>query len=81
MKKVILICLLFWGAANHTYAQSSSATNAWLNGRYLGYDGSNANNPLFFRTNNVLRMSLNGNITNAINGQPAAARNGDGFSR
>ena|SRR5690606_15592396 len=64
MKKILLIGLAVL-LSNRTNAQSSSATNIWAAGRYLGWQGNNA---LEFRTNNTNRIKLNGNLNYSING-------------
>lgn len=72
MKKLSLILLSVYCIHINGYTQSSSANNTWVAGRYLGWNGNNA---LEFRTNNVNRMKLNGNVNYTINGSNAA-RNG-----
>ncbi len=46
-------------------SQSTFNNNVFLNGRYLGWDFSNGANPLFIKTNNQVRMQING-ITTAF---------------
>ncbi len=63
MKKELIFAVCIILGVNSLYAQSTNATNAWNNSRFLGWDGSNNNNPLTIRTNNITRMHINGNMT------------------
>ncbi|WP_343635835.1 tail fiber domain-containing protein [Fluviicola sp.] len=54
---IFVSLLLFNQEAN---SQSSSATNAFVGGRYLGWDNFSGVNPLLFRTAGATRMRLNG---------------------
>lgn len=61
MKKILLIMVLI--AHTWSWGQSTSNNNVYLASKYLGFDASNGVNPLFFRTNNITRMRLNGEET------------------
>jgi hypothetical protein len=60
MKKYIFTFLLM--TTGYSFGQSTSPNNIWTASplKYLGFDGTNGANPLFFRTNNITRMRLNG---------------------
>lgn len=72
MKNLVLTLLSGCIIYVNSFAQSTTATNVWAPGRFIGYTGSS---PLDFRTANIPRMKLNHNVTYSINGSNAA-RNG-----
>ena len=74
--KLIIVQSLFLFGQIITYAQSTSGTNTWVAGRYLGYDALSGTNPLLFRTNNLNRMKLNSTVSYPVNGY-AGVRDGD----
>lgn len=59
MKKIFIAFLVLLCPIN-IFSQSSSATNTYNPGNFLGYNASNGSNPLFIKTNNVTRMTING---------------------
>lgn len=63
----LLFGVLFLLSFNNINSQSTSATNNFFPGRFLGYT-NNGVNPLMFRTNNINRMRLNGNLITPIFG-------------
>jgi hypothetical protein len=77
MKKLVIISALWGVSLLNVFSQSTAGNNLWGTGRFLGFDGTQpANNFLPFRTNNIIRMALNGNRNTSVNGQPALDRNG-----
>ena len=58
------MCILI---VNYAHSQVSMANNSWLQGTYVRFDISNGFNPLFFKTNAINRMKLNGNYTSGTN--------------
>ena len=62
----------------YIFGQSSSANNAYLATKYLGWNTSNGVNPLLFKTNNIGRMLIGGDLTSmpAINGYSGTNRSG-----
>lgn len=74
--KWIIVQSLFLFGQIISYAQSTSATNTWASGKYLGFDASNGTNLLLFRTNNLNRMKLNATVSYPVNGY---AGNRDGY--
>lgn len=75
MKRIFII-YLFLLFNIIAFGQSTVVGHGWAGGRHLGFDASNGINPLPFTTNNILRMSMNGNVSPNINTQGAAVRNG-----
>jgi len=70
MKKINLKILLLGVSivlAQLVVAQSSSSTNIFAPGKFLGFTNNGAS-PLDFRTNNTNRMVINGNLTTLIQG-------------
>jgi hypothetical protein len=65
--------------ANQINAQSTTSGvgvgNVWGATKYLGWDGASGVNPLLFKTNNLNRMKLNGNLTYSVNSY-SQTRNG-----
>jgi hypothetical protein len=59
-----------------TLGQVTATSNAFNANNYVGFNTSNNANPLFFRTNALNRMKINGNLNYAVNGYNAA-RNGN----
>jgi hypothetical protein len=76
MKKFLIMVICLFGV-NYSFGQSTFANNQWTAPRFLGYNGSNGISPLFFRTNDLNRMKINGNLNYAINGYAGAPRNGN----
>jgi hypothetical protein len=68
MKNLILVLLTVLSFHSITFGQTTIATNVWAANRYLGFDASNGVNPLFFRTNAITRMRLNGTQNATLNG-------------
>ncbi|MCZ8284918.1 MAG: hypothetical protein O9353_05625 [Bacteroidia bacterium] len=68
MIKKISLSLASLLLSNNVFSQSSTATNNWAPGRFVGYGVSNGVNPLLFQTNATDRMVINGNKTVGING-------------
>lgn len=62
---IVCGCLLI---TQQVFSQSTTATNTYVAGRYLGWDAFNGANPLFFKTNNINRLKLNGNLSYTIDG-------------
>ncbi|WP_341903170.1 tail fiber domain-containing protein [Fluviicola taffensis] len=62
MKKKLLGLISLITCFQFTYSQSTNGTgaNSYVTTRYLGWDFSNGANPLFFKTNAITRMSING---------------------
>lgn len=75
MKKRFLLLGFFVLGISTLKAQSTVVGNGWAAPRYLGFDGTNGANPLFFRTNALNRMKVNGNVNYTVNGY-AGIRNG-----
>ncbi|MCO5269750.1 MAG: hypothetical protein M9897_12730 [Brumimicrobium sp.] len=78
MKNFIYLGLILF-TIGHLKAQSTDAGlngNTWGANKYLGWNTSNGTNPLLFKTNNVNRMKLNGNLSYSIDGY-SATRNGN----
>ena len=78
MKRINVIILGLVISYITVHAQSTTNNNVWTPTpfKYLGFDATNGVNPLFFRTNALNRMKINGNVTYGINGYPTAAYNG-----
>ena len=83
--KKIVVLLFIVGLPVVAFNQSTNGlvTNNNYNATwFLGWNNTNGANPLFFRTNAINRMKLNGNVNYTINGY-AGTRNGNmllGFS-
>ena len=75
MKKLVIISILCGFSLSGLYSQSTG-DNIYFVGKYLGFDASQGVNILPFRTNNIQRMAMNGNLTNNINLQGNANRSG-----
>ncbi|MGQ0829581.1 MAG: hypothetical protein ACT4ON_14420, partial [Bacteroidota bacterium] len=65
--KWMITALVIIASCNESKAQSSSGSNNFLAGNFLGWNGTNGANPLPFRTNDIFRMRLNGTQTATIN--------------
>lgn len=74
MKRVFLIFVLFV-TYTQIVAQSTTIGHAFVPGKHIGFDASNGVNPLFFRTNDINRMKINGILNYNVNTY-AGARNG-----
>jgi hypothetical protein len=74
--KLLLACAAVLSFHNKGSSQSTTAGNAWAFPKFIGYNASNGVNPLNFRTNDILRMQMNGNITTNINAQGFLQKNG-----
>jgi hypothetical protein len=77
--KLIIVQSLFLFGQIISYAQSTSATNTWASGKYLGYDALSGTNPLLFRTNNLNRMKLNATVNYGVNGYNTTDLGRDGY--
>lgn len=68
--KIIIVQSLFliWFGHSKFYAQSSTASNMYGAGRFLGWNNTNGINPLLFKTNNLNRMQLNATVSYNVNG-------------
>lgn len=78
MKRLIFIGLIFI-CISQIQAQSTTAGvggNDWAANKFLGWNNTNGVNPLFFQTNALNRMKINGNATYGINGYPIASYSG-----
>lgn len=64
--KSILITMLIGIICNSLSFSQSTATGHTYNGGFLGWDNSNGTNPLLFKTNNLNRMKLNGNLNYSL---------------
>ncbi|MBE2246531.1 MAG: hypothetical protein IAE67_04685 [Candidatus Competibacteraceae bacterium] len=67
MKKVINIyaiatLLFLFADIIDMYGQSSSASNNYQTNYFLGWNTTNGLNPLQIRTNNLMRITVNGNL-------------------
>ncbi len=70
LKLRLFILAIFCVFLRNLNAQSTSPNNNWIPGnKYLGY-WNNGVNPLFFKTNNLTRIRLNGNQIYNYNGTP-----------
>ncbi|MBI2721203.1 MAG: hypothetical protein HYX39_03400, partial [Bacteroidetes bacterium] len=58
--KLLLLSVAVGLLQGTSFAQSSSANNAFLFGNFLGWNNTNGANILPFRTNNVQRLQING---------------------
>ena len=63
-KRILMSILIGIHCVQSALTQSSFADNNWTAPRFLGYNATNGANPLQFRTNNLIRMRLNGTHTN-----------------
>ena len=68
MKKGILILGFLILSISAFKAQSTVTGHGWLAGRHIRFNGTNGVNPLFFRTNALDRMKLNGNVGYSVAG-------------
>jgi len=73
---LILITTLFLLGSQKLYSQSTAAGNGFVAGRYLGFNATSGANPLYFRTNFIDRMKLNGSLAYTVNTLPGVR---DGF--
>ena len=61
MKNIKLIKLFIAVViGTNSHSQVTFESNAYSGGRFLGFNNTNGTNPLFLRTNNITRMSING---------------------
>jgi hypothetical protein len=75
LKSILITLLIGISSITTVFSQSTVADNNWVASRFLGFNNTNGINPLFFKTNDINRMRLNGTLNYNISGY-AGTRNG-----